>query len=90
MNRITHDTKLTGIERLLVGPGPIIDFETSDDYYVWEGTPQSEWTIDGVERASYGDVEDRIELLPVGESFICTVEVDDGDGETVCCRSVDS
>lgn len=87
MNRITHDTKLTGIERLLVGPGPSIDFEASDDYYVWDGSPQSEWTVDGVEQARYGDVEDRIELTPDGDQFICTVEFD-GEQATVNCRAV--
>lgn len=91
MPTISQSIRLDEVEHILGSGSGTLDFAVRGDnsYYTWHGTEDADWEIDGV--ATVRNVEeDRFEMLPEGESFVCEIEAssEEGNSGSVYCWSI--
>jgi len=79
MNQITQTTQLNSVEHILASGTGILDFAIEDEsaYRTWEGTEDSDWSIEDIESVENAD-EDRFVMYPRGAYFRCEIDADRG------------
>lgn len=73
--RISQTTRLDRVQHILGSGSVILDFavEGESGYYTWDGTEDSNWEVEDVDRVENVE-EDRFIMYPEGKFFVCEIE----------------